>query len=195
MKSMDTKRLALKAITSCVLFAVIASGSFVTLAASSKPVGEIIVTGAADGKSVTVNGEPAKSGRTIFSSSSITTPEGMGAVINLGKAGKIQLAAGSTFVVDVNGNAVSGDLTSGSLTVLSSAQSIGVKTLTGNMVSLNSGETVSANSGAASKKAQTGPGGLDWWVWAAIIGGAAAAVVLVVALRDDDDTTVTSPVR
>ena len=194
MKSIDIKQFTLRCITSSVLLAFIVSGSMVTLATSSKPIGDILVTGisAVDGKSVTVNGEAAKSGRTIFGSSSISTPDGMSAVINLGRAGKIQMDPGSIFSLDVNGTAISGNLTAGNITVLSSSRSVGVKTLTGEMLSLTAGETASATSAAASK-AQTGPGGLDWWVWAAIIGGAAAAVVLVVVLRDDDN--VTSPVR
>ncbi len=195
MTSIDTKRLALKVITSCVLFTFIISGSLVTLAAATKPVGEILVSGVSpvDGKTVTVNGEDAKSGRTIFSSSSISTPEGMSAVINLGKAGRIQMAPGSTFVVDVVGNAISGNLTAGNITVLSSTQSVGVRTVTGETLSLNAGETAAATSTSAAK-AQTGPGGLNWWVWAAIIGGAATAIILVATLGDDDDN-VTSPVR
>ncbi len=193
MKSIHYKRLALKVFTSCVLFAFTVSGSLVTLA-SGKPIGDILVAGTNDsGQTVTVNGEPAKSGRTIFGSSTIATPEGTSAVINLGKAGKVQLAQGSTFMLDVNGVSVTGDLTAGNLTVLSSAQAMSVKTLTGDVVALNAGETASATSGTASKKAQSGPGGLDWWVWAAIVGGAVAAVVLVVVLTDDNP--VTSPVR
>lgn len=193
MKSLNIKRLAFEAATLGVLIAFIVSGSLVTLAASSKPVGEILVTGAkVDGASVTVNGEPADSGRTIFSSSTISTPEGTSAVINLGKAGKLQLAPGSTFVIDVDGNAVKGDLTAGSLTVLSSTNAVGVKTLTGDVVTLASGETASATSGSSSKKAKQGPGGLDWWVWAAIIGGA-AAVAVIIATRDDNNNT--SPTR
>lgn len=193
MKSLFIERLAFKAATVGVIFAFIVSGSLVTLAASTKPVGEIMVTGAkVDGASVTVNGEPADTGRTIFSSSTISTPEGTSALINLGKAGRIQLAPGSTFVIDVEDNAVKGNLTAGSLTVLNSAQPVGVKTLTGDVVTLSSGETASASSGSSSKKAKPGPGGLDWWVWAAIIGGATAAVIIF-ATRDDNNTT--SPVR
>ena len=193
MKSLFIERLAFKTATVGVLFAFIVSGSLVTLAASTKPVGEIMVTGAkVDGASVTVNGEPADTGRTIFSSSTISTPEGSSALINLGKAGRIQLAPGSTFVIDVEDNAVKGNLTAGSLTVLNSAQPVGVKTLTGDVVTLSSGETASASSGSSSKKAKPGPGGLDWWVWAAIIGGATAAVIIF-ATRDDNNTT--SPVR
>lgn len=195
MKLRVIKRSASKFTTSCVLFAFIVSGSLVTLATTSRPVGEILVTGVSpiEGGSVTVNGEPAKSGRTIFTSSSISTPEGMSAVINLGKAGKLQLDPGSTFLVDLNGNSISGNLSAGSLSVLGSAESVSVKTLTGDTLGLNAGESASATSSSTAKKAQTGSGGSNWYVWAAIIGGAVAAVVIVVALRDEN--TVTSPVR
>ncbi len=193
MKSLLIERLAFKAATIGVLFAFIVSGSLVSLAASTKPVGEIMVTGAkTDGASVTINGEPADTGRTIFSSSTISTPEGSSALINLGKAGRIQLEPGSTFVIDVEDNAVKGSLTAGSLTVLNSARPVGVKTLTGDLVTLSAGESASASSGSSSKKAKQGPGGLDWWVWAAIIGGATAAVIIF-ATRDNNNTT--SPVR
>ena len=197
MKSVHIKRFALKVFTSCVLIVFVASGSMVTLAASNKPVGELLVTGgvSTDGAAVTINGEPAKSGRTIFSSSTISTSDTSSAVINLGKAGKIQLDPGSTFILNADGNAISGDLSAGSLTVLSAAQSVGVKTLTGDLVTLNAGETANATSGSSSKKAQKGPGGLDWWVWAAIVGGAVAAIIIVVAVSGDDENRVTSPTR
>lgn len=195
MKFKDFKRSASQAVTSVVLFAFIVSGSLVTLA-SSKPVGEILVSGSsvAEGKTVTVNGEPAKTGRTIFASSVIATPAGMTAVVNLGKAGKIQLAPESSFTLSSAEGSIAGDLTAGSLTVLSSPSAASIKTSAGDVVPVSSGEVVSAASRTASKKAQTGPGGLDWWVWAAIVGGAVTAVVLIVTLNDDD-TTVTSPVR
>lgn len=195
MKSLYIKPLALKAFTAGILAVFIVSCSMVTLAASTKPVGELLVTGSvpADGASVTVNGEAAKSGRTIFSSSTIKTPESMGAMINLGKAGKLELAPGTTFILAADGNAISGDLTAGSITVLSALQSVGVKTLTGDVVSLNAGETATATVGSSTKKAQKGPGGMDWWIWAAIIGGAAAVIIIAVVATDDN--TVTSPVR
>ncbi len=196
MKFINIERLAQKALTSCVLVVLVTACSMINLASSNKPIGELVVTGSksTDGSSVTVNGEPAKSGRTIFTSSTITTPEHSGAMINLGKAGKIQLSPGSTFIISVDGNAVSGDITAGSVTVLSGAQSVGVRTLTGDVVTLNVGETANAASGSSTKKAQTGPGGLDWWIWAAIVGGAAAAIIIAVAVSDDDDDRV-SPVR
>jgi hypothetical protein len=109
----------------------IAVYSMVAMAAPNRPVGELIVTGsdATDSVPVTVNGEAAKTGRTIFSSSAITTPESSGAVVNFGKAGRIELAPSTTFVLTGDGDAISGDITAGSITVLGAAESVNVKTL------------------------------------------------------------------
>ena len=89
--------------------------------------------------------------------------------------------------------AVSGDLTSGSVTVLSSLQSVGVKTLAGEIVNLSAGETATATSTSSTKAAKPGPGGLDWWVWGAIITG--AIVVVIVVATSGDDNPSPSPVR
>lgn len=195
MKSINSKRFAVSTTTFGLLFALIVSCSYVSLANANKPVGEILISGSSvvDGKSVTVNGEEAKTGRTIFDSSVISTPAGQSAIVNLGKAGKIQIAPGSSVTIDVAGEAVSGSLSSGSLTVLGSVVPVNVRTAGGDMVRVAAGESVTSSSTAASAKAQTGPGGVDWWIWAAIIAGAATAVVLIVTLDDDDN--VTSPVR
>jgi hypothetical protein len=197
MKSILSKRFVVDTTTFSLLFALILSCSYVSLASVNRPVGEILVSGAssAEGKTVTVNGEAAKSGRTIFDSSSIVTPPGQSAIVNLGKAGRLHVAPDSSVSIVVNGDVVTGSLSTGALTVIGSANPVSVTTASGEKVTVNSGESITATSSTASKKAQTGPGGLDWWVWAAIVGGAAAAVVLIVALNDDDDTNVTSPVR
>ena len=93
---MNSKLWIRKALTMCSLVAILATYSMVALASDGKTAGEIVVTGnsAGDASAVTVNGEPVKSGRTIFSSSTISTPEGSGAIINLGKTGRIELEIG-----------------------------------------------------------------------------------------------------
>lgn len=194
MKSINSKRFAVSLTTVGLLFALIVSCSHVSLANANKPVGEILISGtsAVDGKTVTVNGEAARTGRTIFDSSVITTPAGQSAIVNLGKAGKIQIAPDSSVTIGVNGEVISSNLSTGALTVLGSTSPVSVKNATGEIISVAAGESVTSASSTASKKAQTGPGGIDWWVWAAIIAGAATAVVLIVALDDDN---VTSPVR
>lgn len=193
MKIMDIRRIGQRVISLCLLMVIVATYSMVTLATSSNPVGELMVTGTAtDSAPVTVNGEPAKSGRTVFSPSTVTTPEFAGAVINLGKAGKIELGPNTTFTLSSDSNTFGGDLTAGNVTVLNSTKGINVKILSGEIVTLGAGETVSATSAAASKKAKPGPGGLDWKYWALIIGGAAAVIIIVAATNGNNNT---SPVR
>jgi hypothetical protein len=194
MKIVDLSRFAKRTISFALLLTLFTAYSMVTLATSTKPVGELIVLGgSSDGASVTVNGEPATSGRTIFASSTIITPDGVTAVLNMGKSGKIELSPNTTFVIDGDGNVIGGSLTAGNVTVLNTAEPIGIKTLSGETISLISGETAAANSATPAKRAKPGPGGLDWWVWGAIIGGAVAtAVIIYVATNDDNPTT---PIR
>jgi hypothetical protein len=175
----------------CLILTVLVSSSMVALANSVKPVGELIVTGSSD-KSVTVNGESAATGRTIFAASTITTPEGMTAVLDLGKAGKIELAPNTTYSLNSDGS-LSGNLTAGSAKVLNSANTVGIKTLAGDVVSLNAGDMVTANSATAKKQTGAG-GGVDWWAWA-IIFGAAATAILLFTLDNDEDGPQASPVR
>ena len=191
----------------------IATYSMVALAASNKPVGELIVTGdkVDDAVPVTVNGEAAKTGRTVFSSSSIVTPESLEATINFGKAGRIELGPNTTFVLTGDGDAISGDITAGSVTVLSAAQSVNVKTLSGEIVALNAGETATASAGKApadhrdpvtgkciddnnNGKEECGLKAIPPWAWAAIIGGV-IAVVIIATTSGGNEANPISPVR
>lgn len=172
---MNSKLLFHKALTMCLTAALIATYSMVTLAADGRASGEIVVTGLNEAV-VTVNGEVVKSGRTIFSSSTISTQEGAGATINLGKTGRIEIAPNSTFVLTFDNSAISGNLTAGSISVLSAAKGVNVTTSTG-QVTLNAGESVSAASGASSKAPATASGN-DWWMYALIFGGAVAGIVM-----------------
>lgn len=191
MKIMDFSRFGKKALSFSLLLTIVSAYSMVTLATSTKPVGELIVSGG--NSAVTVNGEPAASGRTIFSASTITTPEGVSAVINMGKAGKIELAPNTTFVIDGDGNIVSGSLTAGNLTVLDSEKGVGVKTLSGETVMLSSGETVGSESAVPQ---QTGNkkgtvvipiiGAVSIWVLIAT-GLAVAAVAVAVSASTSDN--------
>ncbi len=186
-----------QALSMSVVFVLVVTFSMVSLANAGNAIGELtVIKSAATGEtsSVTINGEVAKSGRTVFSSSTIATPEGMEAIINFGKAGRIQIESDTAFTLATDGNSISGDLTRGRLTVLNAANGVAVRTAAGEIVNVKTGETASANSNNAAKKAAPGPGGLDWWVWAAIIGGGITAVVLI-ATHGNDNPTVTSPVR
>jgi hypothetical protein len=178
-----------------------ASYSMVALAGSNKAVGELMVTGgsiAGQTSSVTVNGEPAASGRAIFSSSTISTPDAVGAAVNLGKAGKIELAPNSTFTLNIENNAIGGDLTAGSITVLSSAQAVSVKILSGEVLQLNAGQTATAVGGTAAQTTANS-GGVDWWVYALIFGGATVGIILAATAGNDstfgNGAITVSPVR
>lgn len=194
---MNSKLWMQRALAMCLVMAITASYSMVVLAAPGNAVGELMVTGGADA-SVTVNGEPAASGRAIFSSSTISTPEGVTASVNLGKAGNLQFAPNTTFTININGNAIGGELKAGSVTVLNAAQAVSVKTLTGD-VQLSAGETATAASGSATRQTTTSNGGADWWVYALIFGGATAGIILAATAGNDstfgNGAITVSPVR
>jgi len=195
---MKSKELVRQALTFLVVFVLVVAFSMVSLANAGAAIGELTVIKSSAGgetSSVTVNGEAAKSGRTIFSSSTISTPEGTEAIINFGKAGRVQLEPDTAFTITTDGNSIGGDLTRGKLTVLNAANGVAVRTASGETVNVTAGETASANSNNTTKKASTGPGGLNWWVWAVIIGGGATAIILIATHNNNNDTVVTSPVR
>ncbi len=183
---MNSKLLIHKAFTMCLMVVLVTTCSMVALAGEGKTSGEIVVTGTSTSETaaVTVNGEPVKSGRTIFSSSTISTPEGAGAIINLGKAGRIELAPNTTFALSFDDAAISGNLAAGSVTVLNAAKSVSVKTLSGE-VQLNVGDTASANTNTASPAAANS-GSNNWWVFALIFGGAVAGIVLATSDNNEN---------
>ena len=187
------------ALTMCLMVATFATYSMVALAADTKSAGEILITGNDNASTVTVNGEVAKSGRSIFSSSTISTTDDAGAIIDLGKAGKLQLAHNTTFAVSFDDSSINGSLSSGSVTVLSAAHTVGVKTLSGD-VKLNAGESATANAttGQTAPTAATASSG-DWGWWALIVGGAIAVIIITAAANGDNklggSATQISPIR
>jgi len=199
---MNSKVLIRRALSMCLMVAILATYSMVALAGSDRRAGELTVTGNGingDAPSVTVNGEAARSGRSIFTSSVIATPANASAVINLGKNGIIELAPNTTFTVSFDDKSVSGDLTSGKLTVVGTSSSVNVKTNTG-MVNLGSGASVNANGKKDDDDDANGGGGAAWWVWAVIFGGAAAGILIAAVNADNKvslggTATTISPVR
>ncbi len=192
---MNSKSLFHKALTMCLTFALIATYSMVALANDGKATGEITVTGSGDTSTVSVNGEAVKSGRTIFSSSTISTQEGAKAIVNLGKAGRLEIAPNTTFTLSFDKTDISGDLASGSVTVLSAAKSVAVKTAAGETVVLNAGDTASASSGSSSKSASSSSP--NWAMFALIFGGAIAGIVLATSQDNENrfgSGTTVSPV-
>lgn len=181
----------------CLMIAVFATYSMVALAASDKIVGELSISGKnADGPSVTVNGEVAQNGRSIFSSSTIATSPNASAVISVAKVGKIELAPDTTMVVSFNEKGFSGDLIAGKITVLGVSENVSVKTPDGKVVKLNAGESTSA--GQTQPTTNSGGGA---WIWYALIFGGAAAAIVIAATSDNNRTTlggsstIVSPLR
>jgi hypothetical protein len=195
---MNSKLWIRKALSTCLCVAVLATYSMVALASSAKVAGELTVSG--DGESfVVVNGENAKSGRSIFSTSTITTPEGANAIVNLGKLGKIQIAPNSTVALSFDDKGISGDLTAGKLTVLGAPEGVSVNTLNGNSVKLMAGQSVTA-AGAAQDDDDDDDGGAAWWGYALIFGGAAVGIIWAATQADNrvdlgGSGTVVSPTR
>jgi hypothetical protein len=146
-----------------------------------------------------VNGESAQSGRSIFSSSTIATPENTNATVNLGKIGNINLAPNTTLALSFSENGINGELLAGTVSVLSAENKVNIKMINGEVVTLNAGESATAGS----SKAQTtdeNKGGAAWFVWALIFGGAAAAIVIAATSSNNDinlggGVTVVSPSR
>ncbi len=189
---MNSKLWIKKALSTCSMVAILATYSMVALAGDVKAAGELIVNG---NNVVTVNGEAAKSGRTIFTSSIISTPADTAATLNLGKAGTIELAAGTSVTLSFDANSINVDLTSGSVTNLRSAQAVNVNAR-GTVKAITAGESVNA---VAAQDDDKKKGGTAWWIWAAVFGGA-VAVMIFAATRNDGanlggGTTVVSPNR
>jgi len=199
---MNSKLWIQKALSLCLSVAILATYSMVGLAAPGKVAGELTVSGKnVNGESpfVLVNGEAARSGRSVFSGSTITTPETASAVMNLGRFGKIELAPATSLTLTFDEKGIFGDLTSGKVTVLGASDSVAIKTLNGKTVQLAAGQSATASGKAQDDDDDDDDEGAAWWPWALVFGGA-GVVILWTALSDGDiqlgnGGTVISPVR
>ena len=172
---MNSKTLIRKALSLCLMVAIYASYSMVTLASTERIAGELLISG--KNSSVKVNGETAQSGRSVFTASTISTPENTSAIINLGKLGRLELAPNTTVNISFTEKGINGDLLSGKITVLGTNNVVNIKTTEGKTVNLNAGESVTAGK-QQDDDDDDDDAGAAWWVWTAIFGGAVAAVVI-----------------
>ena len=189
---MNSKLWINKALSMCLVVALIATYSMTTLAGSGKIAGELKISSTdfnGETSSVMVNGEAAKSGRSVFSSSTIATPDEASAVIDLGKIGAIQLAPKTNLVLSFTEKGISGDLLAGSVTVLNSANSVSIQTIGGEALKLNAGETATANGQKQDDDDDGTSGGAAVLPLALIIGGAIAGIVIAAGLIGDDNET------
>lgn len=97
-----------KSITVLTAVAVWCVYSMVAFAAAPGVTGVISVIG-----QVTVNGQPAVTNSTVTSGSTITTGANSSAIINLGKIGRVELAADSNITLKFADNSIVGILSSG----------------------------------------------------------------------------------
>jgi hypothetical protein len=183
-----------KALSACVLITVFTATSMVALAGPGRIAAELTVSGKAlngEAPVVLVNGEPSRNGRSIFSSSTIETPEETTAVLNIGRTGRLELDPNTTVAVIFDDQTVNAELTAGKLTVVGSLGTVKVRTNDGKITTLQAGDSITA-SGESAAKRQTGSD--NWWIWVVVAGGVAAAVLIAVAASNNDDNVV-SPNR
>lgn len=193
---MKIKTLKRKALSMCLVVAIVATYSMVALAGDNKIVGEILVSGKSiNGETpvVTVNGEAVQSGRTIFTSSVISTPKDTTAIVNVAKLGKVKIAPNTTLTISFNEKGITSNLSEGKLTVLNSSNEIAVTTPNGKVAQLSSGDAVTTKQ----DDDDDDDNGKAIALWAIIFGGAAAAIIYA-ATRDNGPTlgggtTVVSP--
>jgi len=198
---MNSKLWIRKALSMCLCVAVLATYSMVALASPGKAAGELAVSGKivnGEAPFVFVNGEVARSGRSVFSGSTITTSDST-AVLNLSKLGKIELAPNTALNLTFDEKGIFGELTSGTVSVLGAAQNVNIKMLNGKTVQLAAGQSVSASGLLKDDKDDDDDGGAAWWIWGGVFAGA-AAIILWTALNDQDinvgsNGTVISPTR
>lgn len=203
-RNMNSKLWIRKALSTCLMVAIVATCSMFALANSERIAGELTISGkntSGHTPSVTVNGEAAQNGRSIFSSSTISTSEDAAAIINLGKSGKIELAPNTNLILSFDDKGITGELAAGRVTVLNSNEAVNIKTANGNVAKLNAGDSATA-AGKSQDDDDTTDGGSggNWLVWALVLGGAAAGIIIA-ATTDNNristggNTTVISPTR
>jgi hypothetical protein len=212
------------ALAVCLTVAIFATSSMMVLATPGKnsSMGELFVAGQytdGDAPFVTLNGERAYSGRTVYSSSTIVTSETSNATINLGKLGSVTLPANSNLTLNFSENTISGILTAGQVKV---ANAPGVKVEIQTLDSVVSNDSqksifdVNIQSGKTLANAENGSVYLNngtetipvsgpqtssgknnkYWVPIIIFAGVVAATSIYVLTNDDDETgPAISPVR
>lgn len=199
-----------------LLVSLFVSSSMVAFAAPGNALsGEITVSGSyVDGNqpSVSLNGEKALSGRTFFSSGTISTPEGTSATINLGKLGRVSMSPNSSLSLNLSDNNISGDLASGQIRVLNN-EGVTVNIRTNDNVVTNDTNTagnftVDVTSGSTSAESEAGNVSLangepaaakmtkkQGWIAFGVVAAIVAGVVIIYYGFIRDDCVATASAR
>ena len=198
MKTVSSRNFGSKALTLCLLIVFVTASSTGIAEASAVPVGELLIfANLSDERSVTVEGSAALAGRTVFASEVVSTSEGAEAILNLGVAGRLRLNSNSAMAVVLDEGELKGELSLGSVTLLSSAKPFVIRTASGETVTLRPGETAGAKAARAARdhrdatgkcidddndgKLECSVGGIPPFAWVAIVGAVAAGLVLGLA--------------
>ncbi|REJ78928.1 MAG: hypothetical protein DWQ47_05655 [Acidobacteria bacterium] len=178
---MKIGRIESKALSFCLMVAILATYSMVALAGEARVAGEIVVSGTAvDGIApvVLVNGEQAKSGRSIFTSSSIVTDKFSYATVKVGSLGTVRIAPETSLTISFDENGVSAALVSGTVSVLSAENAVSVALPDGTVSNLTAGKSAST---VQDDDDDDDAGAGAWVLWALVFGGATAAIIFAVA--------------
>ena len=144
---------------------------------------------------ITVNGASAASGANLLTGATIETPAGVGATINLGSLGELEIEPGSelTLEFDHNGNVVKVNLRRG-CTRLRTNDNVNGEIATPDGKTTKSDSQRRAAVCFAIAAASDG-GGLGTGAWTAIILGGAGAIITAIILTRDDEDPIISPSR
>lgn len=137
-----------------------ASANTISPAAAAVPFGRLTAnySGPSINTAITVNDVGVESGATIFTGSRISTPEGVGATVELGSLGHIVIAQNSNLTLNFTATSVEANLSSGYATLTTNFGVAGTLTTAEGAVEhtdMSKTSTVEASAGAA----QGGGGG------------------------------------
>jgi len=122
-------------LTMCSFYSLVTT---TTLAQTSKVAGDLSVTGP-----VTLNGAAAISGATVFSDSRVKTGQKGGAIVNLGRLGRIDLGPETEMTLSFSDSTIGGNLLSGRA-VVSAPSGVGISVTTSDGTAVADGKQATA---------------------------------------------------
>lgn len=174
-----------------LLLAIFASTSTIALAGDkTASMGELIISGPSlngEDAHAMLNGERAFSGRTFFSTSSISTTGNSTATLKLGTSGSITLAPNSSLNLSFDDKTISGTLSAGQVKVFNNE---GVEV---NIVTPD-GTVINAESGNAAQDTNTTGNNNSPLAPLLVFGGIVGGTIIYLITKSDDDRVV-SPLR
>lgn len=146
---------------------------------------------------VVVNGSPVLSGTTILSGAQLQTPATAGATVNLGAAGKLDIAPQSNLTLFFDQNSVTVNIMSGDALLMTGEGVKGSLTTPDGKTKLADGKSASSL-GSAKFDADANPQNSDkcriadmpcWLFWTLVGGGTATVIIIVAATRGENPSS------